>query len=75
MSKGMFIPLKGVRISENKMTPSGLKAFQGCRETSTYTIIAEVLSMLCLAHHWTALKDRHCSGLPNRDFDDEDDSL
>ena len=35
MSKGMFMPDRGVRMSENRITPSGLKAFQGCRETST----------------------------------------
>ena len=36
MSKGMFMPLRGVKMSEKRMTPSGLNAFQGCRETSTY---------------------------------------
>ena len=36
MSKGMFMPAKGVRMSENRMTPSGRKASQGCRDTSTW---------------------------------------
>lgn len=35
MSKGMPMPVKGVRMSENRMTPSGLKARQGCSEIST----------------------------------------
>ena len=35
MSKGMFMPVRGVRMSENKMTPSGLNALQGWSETST----------------------------------------
>lgn len=29
------MPVKGVRMSENRMTPSGLKARQGCSEIST----------------------------------------
>ena len=37
MSKGMFIPVSGVRMSENKMTPSGWNALQGCSEISTCT--------------------------------------
>ena len=37
MSKGMFMPDRGVRISENRMTPSGLKATHGCKDTSTWT--------------------------------------
>ena len=35
MSKGIPMPVKGVRMSENRMTPSGLKARQGCSEIST----------------------------------------
>lgn len=35
MSKGMFMPVSGVRMSENRMTPSGLNALHGCRDTST----------------------------------------
>jgi hypothetical protein len=35
MSKGMFMPVRGVRMSLNRMTPSGLNACQGCREIST----------------------------------------
>ena len=35
MSKGIPMPVRGVRISENRITPSGLKARQGCREIST----------------------------------------
>ena len=35
MSKGMFMPVSGVRMSENRMTPSGLNACHGCREIST----------------------------------------
>ena len=35
MSKGMFMPVRGVRMSENRMTPSGLNALHGCRDTST----------------------------------------
>jgi hypothetical protein len=35
MSKGMFMPARGVRMSENRITPSGLNARHGCRDTST----------------------------------------
>ena len=35
MSKGIPMPVKGVRMSENRITPSGLKARQGCKEIST----------------------------------------
>ena len=35
MSKGIPMPVSGVRMSENRMTPSGLKARQGCSDTST----------------------------------------
>jgi hypothetical protein len=35
MSKGMFMPVRGVRMSLNRMTPSGLNASHGCREIST----------------------------------------
>jgi len=35
MSKGMFMPVRGVRMSEKRMTPSGLNARQGCKDTST----------------------------------------
>lgn len=37
MSKGMFIPVSGVRMSEKRMTPSGWNARQGCNEISTCT--------------------------------------
>ena len=30
------MPVRGVRMSENSMTPSGLNACHGCREISTY---------------------------------------
>lgn len=36
MSKGMFMPGRGVRMSENRITPSGLNACHGCREISTW---------------------------------------
>ena len=35
MSNGMFMPVRGVRMSENRITPSGLKACHGCSDTST----------------------------------------
>lgn len=35
MSKGMPMPVRGVRISENRITPSGLNARQGCKDIST----------------------------------------
>ena len=35
MSNGMFIPVRGVRMSENRITPSGWNALQGCNEIST----------------------------------------
>lgn len=35
MSKGMFMPGRGVKMSLNRMTPSGLNACHGCREIST----------------------------------------
>ena len=35
MSNGMFIPVRGVRMSEKSMTPSGWKARQGCNDIST----------------------------------------
>ena len=35
MSKGMFMPVRGVRMSENRITPSGWNARQGCSEIST----------------------------------------
>ena len=35
MSKGMFMPVRGVRMSEKRITPSGLKACHGCSDTST----------------------------------------
>ena len=35
MSKGMFMPVRGVRMSEKRMTPSGWNARQGCSEIST----------------------------------------
>ena len=36
MSKGMFMPAMGVRMSEKRITPSGWNARQGCRLTSTW---------------------------------------
>jgi hypothetical protein len=36
MSKGMFMPDSGVRMSLNRMTPSGLNASHGCSEISTW---------------------------------------
>jgi hypothetical protein len=39
MSKGMFMPAMGVRMSEKRMTPSGWKARHGCRLTSTATSV------------------------------------
>lgn len=30
---------RGVRMSENRMTPSGLNEFQGCREISTISSV------------------------------------
>lgn len=35
ISKGIFMPVSGVRMSEKRMTPSGLNACHGCREIST----------------------------------------
>ena len=35
MSNGMFIPCNGVKISLNRITPSGLNARYGCNEIST----------------------------------------
>jgi len=35
MSNGMFMPVSGVRMSENRITPSGWNARHGCSETST----------------------------------------
>ena len=34
MSKSMPMPGRGVRMSENRITPSGLKALNGCIEIS-----------------------------------------
>ena len=36
MSNGMFMPESGVRMSLNRMTPSGLNASHGCSEISTW---------------------------------------
>lgn len=35
MSKSMPMPVRGVRMSEKRITPSGLNARQGWSETST----------------------------------------
>ena len=40
MSNGMPMPVRGVSMSENRMTPSGLKARHGCIEISTCSISA-----------------------------------
>lgn len=49
MSKGMFMPVSGVRMSENRMTPSGLKALQGCSETSTCSRLSNHLGNIDIA--------------------------
>jgi hypothetical protein len=41
MSKGMFMPGSGVRMSLNRITPSGLNASQGCRLISTWGVARE----------------------------------
>jgi hypothetical protein len=48
MSKGMFMPVRGVRMSENRITPSGLKALQGCNETSTCSTAHEYSPLTCI---------------------------
>lgn len=64
MSKGMPMPVKGVRMSENRMTPSGLKGRQGCSEISTciglafkqhidcYSACTVLLETSCAAHSY-----------------------
>ena len=42
MSKGMFMPASGVRMSENRITPSGRNASHGCSEISTCSAQGDV---------------------------------
>jgi hypothetical protein len=52
MSKGMFIPASGVRMSEKRITPSGLNARHGCRDTSTArsTFSLRSRKVVCFLH-------------------------
>ena len=63
MSKGMFMPVRGVRMSENRMTPSGLNACHGCREISTYKCRTSwaVCSVRC--HQFSAVARGHQSSI------------
>jgi len=45
MSKSTPNAGSGVRMSEKIMTPSGLKAFQGCKEISTMRSVVSDLSL------------------------------
>ena len=71
MSKGMPMPVSGVRISENRMTPSGLKARQGCSEISTCTTTSVnqiqgvvVVVVICLL--WPVLMNNWLANRPPR---------
>jgi hypothetical protein len=47
MSNGTFMPVSGVRMSENMMTPSGLKALPRARERPTGLRVNDVRAAGC----------------------------
>ncbi len=59
------MPVKGVRMSENRMTPSGLKARQGCSEISTCISLASEQHVECYSACTIAL-ETSCADLSYR---------